>query len=286
MLASQRHEMIVEIVHQQGTVRVRDLATTLEVSEMTVRRDLETLAGQGRIDKVHGGATVADRRSTAEPGFEAKQRRQEAEKAAIARAAVELVRPGASIGLTAGTTTWTLATHLVAVEALTIVTNSPLVAQVGYAAQRADLTVVLTGGVRTPSDALVGPVATTTLSSLHLDVVFMGVHGMDTGHGYSTPNLAEAEVNRAFVAATDNLVVVADHTKWRTPGLAKVAELDAASLVVSDHGLADEAVEAFAELDVPLELTVPERRAPRDGRRRRSPRTSGRPVRRAATDGS
>lgn len=269
MLATQRHELIVEIVHREGTVRVRDLAATLDVSEMTVRRDLETLADQGRLDKVHGGATAVDHRTTAEPGFEAKQRRQEAEKAAIAAAAVRGVRPGSSVGLTAGTTTWTLAAQLVDIDGLTVVTNSPLVAQVCYAAQWADFTVVLTGGVRTPSDALVGPLATTALSTLHLDVVFMGVHGMDAQHGYSTPNLAEAEVNRAFVGATDNLVVVADHTKWKTPGLAKVADLADAAEVISDDRLADDARDTFADLDVQLELTTPVARSLPTVRRRR-----------------
>ena len=231
-------DVILDLVERQGTVRVRDLARTLEVSEMTVRRDLDTLAADGLVDKVHGGATRANGRSSAEPGFEAKQRLQAPEKQAIARLAASLVGPGASIGLTAGTTTWTLVTELVQVPALTIVTNAPSVAQVCYSHGRQDHTVLLTGGLRTPSDALVGPIATAALSSLHLDMVFMGVHGMDERLGFSTPNLAEAELNRAFVASTDNLVVVADHTKWETPGLASIAGLDAASAVVSDDGLA------------------------------------------------
>ena len=257
MLASQRHEIIVSIVQREGTVRVRDLASMLRVSEMTVRRDLDALADQGLVDKVHGGATRANHHSTTEPGFEVKQRRQEAEKADIARTAAALVVPGSSVGLTAGTTTWTLAQQILGVPELTIVTNAPSVAQICYQARRPDLTVVLTGGVRTPSDALVGPIATASLASLHLDVVFMGVHGTDPDQGYSTPNLAEAEMNRAFVAATDCLVVVADYTKWGTQGLARIAPLDAAAIVVSDDKLPDGAREALTELGVEVLVSGP-----------------------------
>ncbi len=258
MLASQRRDVILNLVQRQGTVRVRDLAATLDVSEMTVRRDLDILAGDGLVDKVHGGATRVYGRSSAEPGFETKQRLQAAEKKAIAKAAASMVAPGVSIGLTAGTTTWTLVTELVEVPGLTIVTNAPSVAQVCYHSGRQDQTVLLTGGIRTPSDALVGPIATASLSSLHLDMVFMGIHGMDERLGFSTPNLAEAEVNRAFVGSTDTLIVVADHTKWETAGLASIAGLEAASIVVSDDNLAPRARHVLADAGVELMLAPDE----------------------------
>ena len=95
----------------------------------------------------------------------------------------------------------------------------------------------MTGGIRTPSDALVGPVAVQALRSLHLDVVFMGVHGMSEDAGYTTPNLMEADANRAFIAAAQHLVVLADHTKWGVTGLSSFASLDEASVVISDQAL-------------------------------------------------
>ncbi len=254
MLARQRHELILEAVQREGSVRVRALAELLDVSDMTVRRDLDTLASRGLVDKVHGGAARIRALSTDEPGFEVKRGRQEHEKAAIARSAAELVRPGSSVGLTAGTTTWTLAKHLLAIEGLTVVTNGPSVARVFYQSTRRDLTVVLIGGTRTPSDALVGPLATNALASLHIDTVFMGVHGMDAEFGYTTPNLAEAEVNEAFVRSTQNLVVVADHTKWGTRGLAQIAPLSDAAAVVTDSALPPDAVAVFDDFDTELHL--------------------------------
>lgn len=254
MLARQRHELILDAVQREGSVRVRALADLLDVSDMTVRRDLDTLASRGLVDKVHGGAARVRALSTDEPGFDVKRGRQEDEKAAIARSAASLVTPGSSVGLTAGTTTWTLAKHLLTIEGLTVVTNGPSVARVFYQSTRRDLTVVLIGGTRTPSDALVGPLATNALASLHIDTVFMGVHGMDPELGYTTPNLAEAEVNTAFVRATRNLVVVADHTKWGTRGLAVIAPLKEADTVVADEALPPEAISAFDDIETDLLL--------------------------------
>jgi DeoR/GlpR family transcriptional regulator of sugar metabolism len=176
-------------------------------------------------------------RAADEPGFAAKSMRELPEKEAMGAAAAALVTPGTAVAVTAGTTTWTLARHLGQVPSLTVVTNSIPVADVMWRTGRSDLNVVLTGGLRTPSDALVGPVTSATIRSLHVDLLFMGVHGMAERGGFSTPNLMEAEVNRAFVASARRLVVVADHTKWGVTGLSTMAELEEADVLVTDDGL-------------------------------------------------
>lgn len=250
VLPRQRHDLILEEVRRTGTVRVRDLAARLEVSEMTVRRDLDALADQLLVEKVHGGAIrIGGNRSSFEPGFAAKQQLQLAEKQAIARRALDLVRPDTAIGLTAGTTTWTFARLLRRVPNLTVVTNAPGIAQLLYETPGPEMSVVLTGGVRTPSDALVGPIATEALSRLHVDTLFLGVHGMDEEVGYSTPNLAEAELNAAFVRSARQVVVLADHTKWGTRGLARIAPLGAADVVITDR-LPDDARRVLADHQV------------------------------------
>jgi DeoR/GlpR family transcriptional regulator of sugar metabolism len=247
MLAGQRQHLIAEEIRQRGAVRVSELTELLGVSDMTIRRDLDVLAGSGLIDKVHGGATARRSLSTDEPGFEAKSRRQFAEKEAIALAARSLVEPGQAIALSAGTTTWRLAHHLADVADLTVVTNSMQVAIVLHRQARPDLTVVLIGGVRTPSDALVGPIALTALRSLHVDMLFMGVHGMAEDSGFTTPNLLEAETNRALIASAEHLVVVVDHTKWGVRGLSRMAPLGEAEVLVSDEGLGADAQTVMGE---------------------------------------
>ena len=244
MLAQQRQSAILDRVRGTGGVRVADLAAEFGVSDMTIRRDLEILAGRGLLAKVHGGAmlvTVAGPGSTDEPGFAAKASRQRREKAAIAARAAELVAPGTAIALSAGTTTAELARRLVDVAGLTVVTNSIPVAEVFYRADRHDRTVVLTGGARTPSDALVGPIAVATIRSLHLDLLFLGVHGMSERAGFTTPNLMEADTDRALVEAAERLVVLADHTKWGTVGISAIAALSDADVLVTDDGLPEAA---------------------------------------------
>lgn len=239
-LATQRHESIVTQVRHAGAVRVTELAEQLDVSEMTVRRDLDALHEAGLVVKVHGGATVRYEHSSDEPGFEVKALRNTIEKRAIAASAALLAGPGAAIGITAGTTNAALATELVTVPELTVVTNSVRVAEVFHQSDRPDRTVVLVGGERTPSDALVGPVAVAAIRMFHLDMVFLGVHGFDERAGFTTPNLREAETNRAFVDTAEQLVVLADHSKWGIVGLATIAPLARATVCVTDDGLSDE----------------------------------------------
>ena len=265
MLAAQRHKLIVDEIRRQGAVRVSQLTELLEVSEMTVRRDLDTLAAAGLLDKVHGGATRRGGLSAEEPGFEAKSHRQLKEKEAIARAAAALVAPGQSIGLTAGTTTWRLAHLLAHVSDLTVVTNSIQVADVLHRESQPRSTVVLIGGVRTPSDALVGPIALASIRSLHLDMLFMGVHGVTVDAGLTTPNLLEAETDRALVAASSRLVVVADHTKWGVRGLSKIAGLNEIDVFVSDHRLDADARAAIGEEAGSIVIAPPEPQRRIDG---------------------
>jgi DeoR/GlpR family transcriptional regulator of sugar metabolism len=247
VLARQRQAVILEEARRSGAVRVSELVVRLGVSDMTVRRDLDVLAGRGLVEKVYGGATALHGKSTDEPGFEAKSVQQQAQKEAIAELAAGLVRPGTAIGISAGTTTWTLARALDSVPGLTIVTNSIRVADVLRDSSQQERTVVLTGGVRTPSDALVGAVAVHSLRRLHLDQVFLGVHGMADGPGFTTPNLDESETNRALVEAGRRLVVLADHTKWGIVGISTIADLDEAHVVVTDDGLPEAAQQTLAE---------------------------------------
>jgi DeoR/GlpR family transcriptional regulator of sugar metabolism len=127
-----------------------------------------------------------------------------------------------------------------------MVTNSLRVANLFNGGRTPDgASVVLTGGVRTASDALVGPVADLTIRSLHFDTLFLGCHGMDPDAGLTTPNLAEAETNRALIKVARRVVVLADHTKWGVVSLASFASLDEIDVLVTDTLLPTEAREAI-----------------------------------------
>jgi DeoR/GlpR family transcriptional regulator of sugar metabolism len=247
VLAQQRQARILSELRRAGAVRVSDLTELLGVSDMTVRRDLEQLNSEGTARKVHGGAVLAGQVAF-EPGFAAKSQLSQPAKQAIAQRAAELIRPGAAIALSAGTTTWAMTQYLTSVPGLTVVTNSTTVCDAIAAIDTTNqVSVILTGGVRTPSAALVGPVADRTIGTMHVDQLFLGVHGMDTRTGFTTPNLAEATTNRAWVASAQEVVVLADSSKWGVVGLADIGPLTIASAVVTDGNISVDARRALEE---------------------------------------
>ncbi|MBR8743645.1 DeoR/GlpR family DNA-binding transcription regulator [Nocardiopsis sp. MG754419] len=260
MLAAQRQELILDRLRRDGSVRVTDLVEALAVSDMTVRRDLDVLEGRGALRKVHGGAVAPEGARTEEPGFQAKSTRMAAEKRAIARAVADLVEPHSAVGLSAGTTTALVAEFLRETPGLTVITNSLHVAEVFHRAERPDRTVALTGGFRTPSDALVGPLALASVRGINLDTLVLGVHGMHERAGFTTPNLMESETNRALVESAETLVVAADSSKWGTVGISTITPLDRCDVLVTDDGLAPDAhrtlhdhVRSLVVTDVPRE---------------------------------
>jgi DeoR/GlpR family transcriptional regulator of sugar metabolism len=235
MLARHRQSLILQTVRNDGSARVSDLTQQLGVSDMTIRRDLEVLAKDGLVEKVHGGAVLPGSHSGHEPGFDDKLVLERPEKTSIAHTAAGLVRPGTAIAIAAGTTTFALAQCLLDVPGLTIVTNSLRVANLFGGNRTPDIaSVVLTGGMRTASDALVGPVADLTIASLHFDTLFLGCTGLDPEVGLSTPNLAEAETNRALIKVARRVVVLADHTKWGVVSLASFAPVEKVDVLVTD----------------------------------------------------
>src|SRR5271170_2819355 len=168
MLPAQRQDRILAEIERSGGARIVQLAELLGVSDMTVRRDIDGLAARGLVKKVYGGATVRPQGTSDEPGFEAKSGREPAAKELIAAAAAALVKPKSTIAVSAGTTTYALAVHLARIPQLTVVTNSIRVADYLFRNGESSQTILLTGGLRTPSDALVGPIAVQTISACML----------------------------------------------------------------------------------------------------------------------
>lgn len=247
-LATDRRERIVDLLRTQRAVRISELAEGFGVSPMTVRRDIEGLEADGIVERVHGGARLPLLHEEAEPEPQRKALLQPGEKRAIARAVAELVVPGTAIGIGSGTTTLELARVLAErddLDGLTVVTNAPAVADVLGGAT--GVTVILIGGVRTISGALVGPIATSGIRQLNLHSLVIGCHGIDPERGATAPNLLEAETNRAFMAQAATTVVVADATKWGVAGLATFASFDEIDVLVTDDALAAGHATALAE---------------------------------------
>lgn len=252
MLADQRQQYILHQLTAHGGVRVGELVTALEVSDMTIRRDIEALAAAGQLQRVHGGAIPLSP-TAHEPEYAVKISRNRLEKSAIATAALQHVQPGSTIAISGGSTTAEFAGQLAdsdRCQGLTIITNSLPAATL----LRSRATVLLTGGQPTPSDALVGPIAELTCSQLHADVLFLGVHAMNAASGLSTPNVAEAATMRALISQAGRTVVLADSSKWDMSGLSVITGWDRISTLITDAGLPASAQDFFTSTTTTLEL--------------------------------
>jgi DeoR/GlpR family transcriptional regulator of sugar metabolism len=211
MLAAERRRLIAESVRTRGVVSVAEMAEALGTTEITVRRDLHAMEKDGLLVRTHGGA-IRPSGVGHEPSYSEKAQQAAGEKAAIARLAVEMVRPGDSIVLGPGTTTLALARLLVHSPELTVVTNSLLVAQALMEAPRVE--VILTGGtLRRSIHALVGPAAEESVRALRASQAFISGNGFTADRGLSTPSPVVASTDRALAGAAQHVVVLADYTK-------------------------------------------------------------------------
>lgn len=249
MLPPERHSRILQALRDAPAVRVAGLAAALEVSEMTVRRDIEILDEQQLLKKIHGGASRLNALSSIEPGFASKADRQLEAKRSIAREALSLIEPGMTIALGAGTTTYHLAARLDQVESLTVITNSIKAAEVLYHLYQLPSrpAVIVTGGERTPSEALVGPLSVAAIGTLNADICFLGVHGVHL-RGLSSPNLAEAQTNAAFIDSANRLIVLADHSKFGLRALSSFAQIDEVDVLITDDGVSAAVQDAYRPL--------------------------------------
>ncbi len=223
------------MIAELGFLSVADMAARLSVSEMTIRRDLAALEAAGCLRRTHGGAVPVTVSPTPvdlhEPSFEARSRRQAEAKRAIARAAADLLWPGATIGLDVGTTTFELARRLAETRGLKIFTNS---LRAGGLLANGAHDVYLPGGRIRPAElSLHGPVAVRELRNYWLDVAFLGVSGI-TSAGCFDYSLEDTEIKGVYIERAARVVVLCDSTKFSRMSVVRVCDLEQVNCLVSD----------------------------------------------------
>jgi DeoR family transcriptional regulator of aga operon len=252
VLNEERRRLIVEILNQDGRVLVGDLAKQFRTSQVTIRKDLDILQGQGRIHRTHGGALPARESALEDPTLREKEKLHRKEKLQIAAAAARMVKEGQVVVLDSGTTTTAIARALRRFESLTIITNA-----VNIAAELSgsSLEVILTGGtLRKNSFSLVGPIAEETLRRLNADILFLGVDGFDMHHGLSTPNLLEAKVNRVMMEVARIAVAVCDSSKFGRRSLSSIAPPSAVHRLITDRGISKSDLAALKKAGIQVTL--------------------------------
>jgi len=226
-----RHHLILQSLHDNGEVRVSSLASTLDCSEMTIRRDLESLEVLGGLRRVHGGA-VSLYLSAEEAPFEIRALENTEAKAAIAVAAVDLLVEGETVILDGGSTAMEVARCMrprrLAVMPLAL---RPVLELDGC--ERIKL--LLPGGeVRTKELSLVGSLSEHAFSQLRFDTFIMGICGIDVAGGVTTQMLAEADVKRAAAKAASRVIAVADASKIGRVAFGHVCDIADIDILVTD----------------------------------------------------
>jgi DeoR family transcriptional regulator of aga operon len=245
MLNEERQRAILEMLNRDGRVLVVDLAKHFRTSQVTIRKDLDTLHVKGRIHRTHGGALSVRESALEDPTLREKEKLHRKEKLQIAAAAVRLVTEGQVVILDSGTTTTTIARAMRNFQNVTIITNA-----VNIAAELSGsaLEVILTGGnLRKNSFSLVGPIAEETLRRLNADILFLGVDGFDVQYGLSTPNLLEAKVNRAMMDVAKVVVAVCDSSKFGKRSLSLIAPPSSVQHVITDRGISKADLNALSK---------------------------------------
>ncbi len=248
MLNEERRREILALLNRDGRVLVKDLARHFRISQITIRKDLEFLDGQGVVQRTHGGALPLQAGALLDPSLREKEKLHRKQKTLIAEAAARLVEEGQSVLLDSGTTTTAIARALKDMAQLTVITNA-----INIAAELAgtNVEVILTGGMlRKNSFSLVGPLAERTLRQLSADVLFLGVDGFDTKAGLFTPNLLESEVNRAMVEIARRTIAVCDSSKFGRRSLCNIMPVTAVQEVITDKQIPKPDLHALKEAGI------------------------------------
>jgi DeoR family transcriptional regulator, aga operon transcriptional repressor len=252
MLIDERRRHILARIQSHGRVIVHELARALDISEITIRKDLDYLQSKGLVQRTHGGALPVRNGALFDPSLQEKESQHSQEKQRIAAAAAKMVQEGQCVMLDSGTTTTAIAHALRRFTRLTVITNAINIA--------ADLTgtefevIVVGGALRKNSWSLVGPLAEDVLEEMHADILFLGVDGFDAEAGLTTPNVLESRVNRSMVRAARRVVVVCDSTKFGRRSLSRIIPATQVHCVITDRGIPEKTAEVLRGEGIELVL--------------------------------
>jgi DeoR/GlpR family transcriptional regulator of sugar metabolism len=233
MLVEERRQRVLDLVSERGFVALTDLAQTIDVSESTLRRDLDFWHRQGVLRRTHGGAIFVGDAATL-PALEERSASQLDEKRAVARTAAARIQDGDTILLDGGTTTLEVARLLVG-RSLQIVTNSLPIASLFAASRETDL-VILGGYVYPKTGVALGPLTVRMMEDIHVHQLIMSCGGI-TSKGLFNSNLLLVETERQMMRCADEVVVVADHTKIGRQALAFLCNLADIDTLIVDNQL-------------------------------------------------
>lgn len=251
MLNEERRLRIQGIVTQNKRILVKEISKEFDISEVTIRKDLEVLEKRGILSRVHGGA-ILNQSSVHDIALTEKEHIYPKEKQLIGEKAAQLIKEGDIVLLDSGSTTTQIARNIRFKKDIKVVTNA-----VNIASELAgsEVEVILTGGfLREKSFSLVGPIAEDTLQHINADKLFLGVDGIHFEFGLTTPNLMEARVNQLMIKKSIEVILVSDSSKFGKRSMSFIADIGSVQQVITDKGIQGDDLRKLEELSVEVFL--------------------------------
>ena len=237
-----RQQQILQLLERQQRISVAEICATFDVSEATARRDLENLTGQGKLQRVHGGAIALTQAPPESPILQ-RQNEQTDEKVRIGQAAAALVQPGETVFLGSGTTVLEAARALRGRQDLTVLTNSLPV--INALAGAEGITVICLGGMLRESEfSFIGHITEQALAEVRADKALIGTRAISLEHGLTNEYLPETMTDRAILKSGKEIIVLADHTKFGRAATVLLAPLESIHTIVTDQQTPPDFLEA------------------------------------------
>jgi len=234
---AERHQHIITKVQQEGQVNVLNLCEELDVSSVTIRKDLKLLEDKGLLFRTHGGATLLNP-YTVDRSVNEKEKIQATEKMRIGAAAARLLVPNDSIVIASGTTVLALAKSIQPKGGLTVITPALNVAL--ELIRHPEVEVLQLGGLmRKSSSSVTGPYAEGILADFSCSKLFLGVDGIDLEFGLTTTNVMEAHLNREMMKISQKTIVLADSTKFGRRGFGRICGFEDVDHIITDRGVSE-----------------------------------------------
>ena len=254
MTKEERYKTIMDMLLKHGSVLVSDLSEMLEVSAVTIRKDLTELEKAGKLYRSHGKAIIVNP-FTNNRTVNEKEKLAPEEKYAIGREAAKRITYNASIILASGTTSHALAQCIKPVQKLTVVSASLKSSMI--LSQDSNIDIIQLGGMlRHSSLSVVGAYSETFLQGCSFSKLFLGVDGIDAEYGISTTDLREAHLNQIMMSCAQKTIVLADSSKFGRRGFAKIANLTDVDMIITDDKVNPQTVNKLEEMGIEF-VTAP-----------------------------
>lgn len=250
LLPNQRREKIIDLLKEDGSAKVVNLAKLFKVTEVTIRQDLEKLEVEGLIIKEHGGAFLKNAFDSSR-GLALMNQENLDKKARIAKKCMEFIEVGDTIILDSGSTTTEIAKNLLGFKHLTVITNALNIAMM--LGSEPGIELIVTGGeFKPPTLSLTGQKAADFFKGLNVQKLFLATAGISLKSGLTYPSISDLVVKKAMIDAAETTYLVADSTKIGQSSLASLGALSLIDSVITDAGISEAEKEHFRSNEIEL----------------------------------